>query len=119
MNETETKEVKLYMKPEGSEEWIEWNGIKSITADTTGEPVDTDTLWLGSSIEGTFEFKTPKFWRCKNRKRFKKLLMSEGISRDFVDCYLQELELRRNEHPGFCYSYQWLWDQTRSAIHGL
>lgn len=36
------------------------------------------------SLEMTFTFtwKTPKRWRCRNRKRFIKLMMSEGISRN-------------------------------------
>ena len=34
-------------------------------------------------VEFTAHFKTPKRWRCGSRKRFIKLLMSEGISRIF------------------------------------
>lgn len=36
------------------------------------------------SLEMTFTFtwKTPKRWRCRSRKRFIKLMMSEGISRN-------------------------------------
>ena len=30
----------------------------------------------------TFTWKTPKRWRCRSRKRFIKLMMSEGISRN-------------------------------------
>ena len=33
-------------------------------------------------VEFTAHFKTPKRWRCGSRKRFIKLLMSEGISRN-------------------------------------
>lgn len=34
------------------------------------------------SLEITGYFKTPKRWRCRSRKRFIKLMMSEGISRN-------------------------------------
>lgn len=33
-------------------------------------------------MEFTMHFKTPKRWRCQSRKRFIKLLMSKGISRN-------------------------------------
>lgn len=33
-------------------------------------------------VEVTVHFKMPKRWRCKSRKRFIKLLMSKGISRN-------------------------------------
>ena len=33
-------------------------------------------------MECTLYFKIPKRWRCKSRKRFIKLMMSEGISRN-------------------------------------
>lgn len=36
-------------------------------------------------VEFTAHFKTPKRWRCKNRKRFIKLMMSEGISRNYAE----------------------------------
>lgn len=35
---------------------------------------------LSLEMKGTF--KTPKRWRCRSRKRFIKLMMSEGISRN-------------------------------------
>ena len=51
--------------------------------------VPTDELGPGRilanpSLEMTFTFKlkTPKLWRCRNRKRFIKLMMSKGISRN-------------------------------------
>ena len=39
------------------------------------------------SLEMTFTFawKTPKRWRCRSRKRFIKLMMSEGISRNYAE----------------------------------
>lgn len=36
-------------------------------------------------IEITGYFKTPKHWRCRSRKRFIKLVMSEGISRNWAE----------------------------------
>lgn len=99
---------------------IVWPGITSVTMDISEEPVDVETFNLGS-LEGSFTatVKYPKFWRCKNRKRYKKLLMSTGMDRNFIDCYLQDLKSNRKERQSFCYSYQWLWDQLRRAIYGF
>ena len=36
-------------------------------------------------VEFAFTIKAPKRWRCKNRKRFIKLMMSEGISRNYAE----------------------------------
>ena len=49
-----------------------------------------------AAIEGLFadvfdpwsvaiRFKTPKRWRCRGRKRFIKLMMSEGLSRNYAE----------------------------------
>ena len=35
--------------------------------------------------EFTLTFKTPRRWRCRSRKRFIKLMMSEGISRNYAE----------------------------------
>lgn len=37
------------------------------------------------SMEMTFTVKTPKRWRCRSRNRFIKLMMSEGISRNYAE----------------------------------
>lgn len=36
-------------------------------------------------VEFTLTIKTPKRWRCRNRKRFIKLMMSEGISWNYAE----------------------------------
>ena len=36
-------------------------------------------------MEFTVHLKTPKSWRCRSRKRFIKLMMSEGISRNYAE----------------------------------
>ena len=36
-------------------------------------------------VEFAFTIKAPKRWRCKSRKRFIKLMMSEGISRNYAE----------------------------------
>jgi len=36
-------------------------------------------------IEFTVQIKTPKRWRCRGRKRFVKLMMSEGITRNYAE----------------------------------
>ena len=48
-------------------------------------PADTpkpETILPLQQMEFTVHFKTPKRWRCRGRKRFVKLLMSMGISRN-------------------------------------
>lgn len=37
--------------------------------------------WVGF----TLEIKVPKRWRCRSRKRFIKLMMSEGVSRNTAE----------------------------------
>lgn len=37
------------------------------------------------SLEMKFTFKPPKRWRCRSRKRFIKLMMSEGINRNYAE----------------------------------
>ena len=36
-------------------------------------------------VEFTLTFKIPKRWRCQSRKRFIKLMMSEGIGRNYAE----------------------------------
>lgn len=36
-------------------------------------------------MEFTMHIKTPKRWRCRGRKRFVKLMMSEGITRNYAE----------------------------------
>ena len=54
-------------------------------------------------VEFTLTFKTPRRWRCRSRKRFIKLMMSEGIGRncagrlaDFVRGWMPYGEAWRN-----------------------
>ena len=37
------------------------------------------------SVKFTVRFKTPKHWRCRNRKRFIKLMMGEGWTRNWAE----------------------------------
>ena len=36
-------------------------------------------------MEFTMTVKTPKRWRCRSRKRYIKLMMSEGITRNYAE----------------------------------
>lgn len=54
--------------------------IQEITL-TTGMP-ELENMLPYQSLEITMHFKAPKRWRCRSRKRFIKLVMSEGISRN-------------------------------------
>lgn len=67
----------------------------------------------------TYTLKFPKFFRCKSRKRYKKLLMSIGLSRNFIESYLNYLESLSVAIPEYNYSYQELWDEVRRAVYGF
>ncbi len=68
-------------------------------------------LPLGMTFRGDFKFKLPKFWRCKNRKRFKKLMMSLGYSRDLVETYFHLYGWMRKNIKEYNPSYQELWNE--------
>ena len=55
---------------------------KIVNFTVTAEETEPDGLLAGQSLEITMHFKAPKCWRCRSRKRFIKLVMSEGISRN-------------------------------------
>lgn len=44
-----------------------------------------EALKLLEPMEFTVQIKTPKRWRCRSRKRFIKLMMSEGITRNYAE----------------------------------
>ena len=46
---------------------------------------DPKIMPLLEPMEFTVPFKTPKRWRCGSRKRFIKLMMSEGIGRNSAE----------------------------------
>lgn len=64
-----------------------------------------------TEIEGRFTFtlKYPKRMRCKSRKRYVKLLMSRGVSRNSANRLADEL---RNLNQAFDldFSYQSMWN---------
>lgn len=65
-----------------------WDGVPLMTGEiqeiTT--PADSQEQDLPRRFDTgmvlTFTMRTPKNWRCRGRKRFIKLLMSKGISRN-------------------------------------
>ena len=46
------------------------------------EALTTEAMSLLEPMEFAMHIKTPKRWHCRGRKRFIKLLMSKGISRN-------------------------------------
>lgn len=46
------------------------------------DALNPEALTLLEPMEFTMHIKVPKRWRCRGRKRFVKLLMSKGISRN-------------------------------------
>lgn len=44
-----------------------------------------EVMTMLEPMEFTMTVTTPKRWRCRGRKRFIKLMMSEGISRNYAE----------------------------------
>ena len=55
---------------------------KIVNVSLTMEAQEPDSVLASQSLEFTVHYKTPKRWRCRGRKRFIKLMMSEGIDRN-------------------------------------
>lgn len=116
----ETKIEKMFLtRDDGTE--VEWNGIKSVTTDLFDYKFDKDGITLGP-YEWSFTATTkyPKFWRCKNRKRYKKLLMSLGVGRNYADWLIEGFVARKDIWPKECdFSYQELWNEIRINTLGF
>lgn len=52
---------------------------------TLNENAQALKITLGKTQTITMEIKMPKRWRCRSRKRFIKLMMSEGINRNYAE----------------------------------
>ena len=115
----ETKVEKMFMALEDGTE-VELNGIKSVTTDLFDYKFDKDRITLGP-YEWSFTATTkyPKFWRCTNRKRYKKLMMSLGYSRDLVEEYFRLYSWLRTYIKEYNPSYQELWNEVRINTLGL
>lgn len=99
---------------------VVWPGIKSVTADFSEDPVNVEKIAIGPmecSFTATLKF--PKFWRCKNRKRYKKLMMSCGLSRNYMDQYLKFTDSLRTIDSERIPNYQRLWDMNRILLYGF
>ena len=46
---------------------------------------EPEVMTMLEPMEFTVTVTTPKHWRCRGRKRFIKLMMSEGISRNYAE----------------------------------
>lgn len=58
---------------------------KIVNVSLTMEAQEPDSVLAGQSLEFTMHYKTPRRWRCRSRKRFIKLMMSEGIGRNYAE----------------------------------
>ena len=58
---------------------------KIVNVSLTMETQEPDSVLAGQSLEFTMHYKTPRRWRCRSRKRFIKLVMSEGIGRNYAE----------------------------------
>mgnify|MGYP001029434765 FL=1 len=84
------------MGPENKNEYtVYWDGvplgdtpiapgiIHNITV--SEDALTQEAMSLLEPMEFTMHIKTPKRWRCRGRKRFIKLMMSEGVSRNYAE----------------------------------
>ena len=114
-----------YMMMQGSDgEWqkiIKLKDIPDLMMENYGNTISNDGEWYGgvkyhltpTELEGRFTvtLKYPKQMRCKSRKRYVKLLMSRGYSRNvanlIIDIYKIGCQL---ENVPFSYQTQWARD---------
>jgi len=116
----ETKVEKMFMTTEDGR-GIVWEGIKDIqfTDSEDDDIVVPRELLTDREISFTAEVKWPKFQRCKNRKRCKKLMMSLGYSRDLVEVYFGLIKWLRYNIEEYNPSYQELWNEVRINTLGF
>ncbi len=98
---------------------VEWHGIQTVESEIDnqlmiGEQVDRGLA--AGIIDCSFTLKWPKYFRCKNRKRFIKLLMSTGLDRNTAVIFADTMSIM-NEFVGFKHSYQeWWWHYIWSHL---
>ena len=118
-----------YMMIQGSDgEWqkIEWTDIPDLLMENYGNTISTDGEWYGgvkyhltpTELEGCFTatLKYPKQMRCKSRKRYVKLLMSRGYSRNVANLIIDVYKIGC-QHYNFPFSYQTQWNRDYWTMH--
>lgn len=109
----ETKVEKMFLTRDDGYK-IVLDGIKDIQFTECIEHDYYDNTVVVPDLTVTFEAKYPKIFRCKNRKRYKKLLMSLGVSRNYADWLIEGFVARKEIWPMECnFSYQELWNEVR------
>ena len=63
--------------------------------------------FLAKIPEITVYLKTPKRWRCRSRKRFIKLVMSEGVSRNKAEWLERAVRMMRMSYNEAWLNYPW------------
>ena len=123
----ETKIEKMFLTRDDGYK-IVLDGVKDIQFtecvehDYYDDTVVVPSLTFIRDREATFtaEVKWPKFFRCKNRKRYKKLLMSLGVGRNYADWLIEWFVVRKEIWPKECdFSYQELWNVIRINTLGF
>lgn len=116
----EMKIEKMFMTLEDGKSFV-WEGIKDVqfTESEDDDDIVPHELLPGREVTFTAEVKWPKFFRCKNRKRYKKLMMSLGYSRDLVEIYFELIEWLRRNIEEYNPSYQELWNEIRIYTLGI
>lgn len=123
----ETKVEKMFLIVKNGHEVV-IEGIKDIQFTDCIEHAYYDNTVVVPSLtfirdrEVTFtaETKWPKYFHYKNRKRYKKLLMSLGVSRNYADWLIEGFVVRKTIWPKECnFSYQELWNEVRIKTLGI
>lgn len=94
----EQTDRKIYFSVNGVD-YTEFIGFQTVTLETaeSGLSLDGGTFLNDVSLTGSIKF--PKVLRCRNRKRFVKLLMSIGYPRNFAE--------KIRVAPGDSYDFLW------------
>jgi len=101
----DNKGTRLYACIDG-----EWHELKLLDASAMAETVTNPPNFVSLMHEITIrgKLRVPKYFRCRNRKRLKKLLMANKISRDEAERMAREVG-----SSGQSYSDAWwqIWPQ--------
>ena len=90
----EQTDRKLYLSINGVD-YTEFVGLPTVTLEATERSLSLD----GGCF--TARIKLPKILRCRNRKRYMKLLMSIGVPRNVAE--------KARANPGESYSGRWIY----------
>ena len=109
-----------YMMVQGSDcEWqkIELVGFPDLMENYDSTiPINSEMTLTELEESFTVTLKYPKQMRCKSRKRYVKLLMSRGYSRNVANLIIDVYKIGC-QHYNFPFSYQTQWNRDYWTMH--